>query len=165
MLIAGLSLSFGSCGGSGLIDCNAYVNRMIECEFIPPENAELLREQNIMICNTWEKTYKEPVVEAMQACTAVAFEENLQCRMAANQLCQADVSAEIEQMCEKVSECGWEELTSMDLCREALQHNSALYMCLKPEILADYVACVRAVTCGPDGEDDWYACYGKHLAG
>ncbi|MBW1809668.1 MAG: hypothetical protein JRJ19_12530 [Deltaproteobacteria bacterium] len=166
ILLAGLGLLFGSCsGGSGVIDCAAYVDRMIECEIIPPENADQLREPNILICNNWEKTYKETVMEALDACTVVPCEENQQCVYTANQLCQADVSAEIEQMCEKVSECGWEELTTMELCREALQRNQGLYMCLKPEILANYIACVRAVTCGPDGEDDWYACYGAHIVG
>ena len=73
-----LGLSTASCGSGdlGLIDCSAYIDRMIECEIIPPENAAALRDANIKICNNWEKTYKEPVMEALAACIDVPCDEN-----------------------------------------------------------------------------------------
>jgi len=87
----------------------------------------------------------------------------IDCAAAANQLCVCDVSAEIDLVCEKAVECGWEEMTTMEICRDELQAVQMLYMCLKPEILDDYIACVRSITCGPDSEDDWYACGAKHI--
>ena len=160
-----LGLSAASCGGggSGIIDCAAYVDRLIECEIIPPENAAALRDPNIKICNNWEQTYKEPVMEALAACIDVPCEENQTCAAAANQLCVSDVSAEVDLLCEKIVECGWEDLTTMELCRDGLQAVQMTYMCLKPEILDDYIACVQSITCGPESEDDWYVCGAKHI--
>jgi hypothetical protein len=164
-LVLTLALPLVSCGSGdpGLIDCAAYVDRLIECGIIPPENAAALREPNIKICNNWEKTYKEPVIEALAECIDVPCAENQTCAAAANQLCVSDVSAEIDLLCEKISECGWEEMTTMELCRDGLQSVQMLYMCLKPEILDDYIACVRAITCGPESEDEWYVCGAKHI--
>jgi hypothetical protein len=162
IILALTGLAAASCGGGDGI-CATYVDRLIECEIIPPENAAQLRDPNIQVCKAWEKNYKEPVMEALFACIDVPCEEYQMCAAAANQLCEADVSAEIDLLCEKVVECGWEDLTTMELCREELQMVSMTYMCLKPEKLADYVACVRAVTCGPDSEDEWYLCGYKHV--
>ena len=160
-----LGMAMVSCGGGdpGLIDCAAYIDRQIECEIIPPENADVLREPNIKICNNWEKTYKEEVMEALAECIDVPCEEVQTCTAAANQLCVSDVSAEIDLVCEKIVECGWEEITTMEQCRDELQAVQMLYMCLKPEILDDYIACVRGITCGPESEDEWYVCGAKHI--
>lgn len=149
-----------SCGGSdsGLLDCAAYIDKQIECGIIPAENAAALRDTNIRICNNWENTYKEPVVAAIDACTEVACDQVQSCAVEANQLCQADVSASIDSLCEKVVECGWEELTNDELCQEALLRNQGLYMCLRPDVMTDYVDCVRDIACGPESEDAWYGC-------
>lgn len=165
ILVLTVALPLLSCGGGdpGLIDCAAYVDRQIECEIIPPENAAAVREPNIKICNNWEKTYKEEVIQALAECIDVPCEELQACAAAANQLCVCDVSAEIDLLCEKIVECDWEDLTTMELCRDELQAVSMTYMCLKPGILDDYIDCVRSITCGPESEDDWYACGAKHI--
>ena len=159
-----ISTALASCGGDpGLIDCTSYVDRHIECELIPAENAAAVRDTNIDICNSWERTYKEEVMTALSDCIAVPCEGLQSCVIAANALCHADVSASIESLCEKVVECGWEELTTMELCREELAANQGLYQCLKPSILADYVACVRGISCGSESEDEWYQCGFEHV--
>ena len=94
-ILAGLMLV--SCGGGddGNINCSAYIDRQYECEVLPPETKDQLRDQNVKICDNWDAHYKKDVMVALDACTGVACEEMQACIQAANQLCQADVSAEI----------------------------------------------------------------------
>ena len=155
-----VAAALGGCGGGdpGLIDCEAYIDRSYECGVLPPDQADQLRDTNVRICNNWEATYKEPVMEALDACIEVPCDQLQTCAVQANQLCQEDVSGSIDQLCEKVVECGWEELTTTELCVEELSRNQGLYACWRPDVLADYVACVRAIECGPDSEDAWYGC-------
>ena len=89
-LVLALALPLVSCGSSdpGLINCAAYVDRLIECEIIPPENAAALREPNIKICNNWEKTYKEPVIEALAECIDVPCERKEGRRLANSLYCK-----------------------------------------------------------------------------
>jgi hypothetical protein len=161
-----LALAAGCGGGdSGPINCAAYIDRSYECGVLPAETRDQLRDTNIRICENWERTYKTEVMTALDACTAVECAEMQACTVTANQLCTEDVSGTIDQLCEKVSECGWEELTTMETCRSTLQANQGLYMCLDPGVRTGYVACVRAISCGdPDSEDQWYGC-GAELQG
>jgi hypothetical protein len=155
-----------ACGGDsdpGLLDCPGYVDKQIECEFIPPQNAEALRDTNIQICNNWERTYKENVLTALEECVALPCDQLQGCTLQANQLCQADVSAEVDTLCVKVVECGWEEITNMFQCQTELSRNNGLYMCLRPDIFQDYIECVQGITCGPDSEDEWYGCGAEHI--
>lgn len=147
----------------GLIDCVAYIDHRISCELLPSDTT--LRKRNVQVCNNWERTYKVEVMEALDACVESECAELPQCTQAANQLCQADVSGAITQLCERVSECGWEQLTTMELCVEELGYNQGLYSCLRPDVLEDYVQCVRGLSCGPESEDAWYGCGFKHVQG
>jgi hypothetical protein len=156
-----LALSTSCSSDPGLIDCRAYIDHQISCELLPSDSS--LRDTNIKICNNWERTYKVEVMEALDACIDSECAELPACAQAANQLCQADVTPTIESLCERVSECQWEGLTTMELCREELVANTGLYSCLRPDVLEDYVQCVRNISCGPDSEDEWYGCGFKHV--
>ncbi len=160
---AGLVLLAASCGGAGegVIDCSDYIDKNITCGILPADDQ--LREANVKICNNWEKTYKTAAMEALQACTGVSCDELQQCIYEANQLCVADVSAQQERLCEKITECAWEDLQTTEACMDEMARAQGLLMCLKPEILDAYVECVRSVACGPDSEDDWYGCYFAHI--
>ena len=95
-----------SCGGDGgNIDCHAYIDRQYECELLPPDTKDQLRETNIKICEQWDRTYKEEVMTALNDCTALVCEDMQACTQAANQLCQSDVGNEIDSMCVKAVEC------------------------------------------------------------
>jgi len=158
-IIVTVAVGLQACSSdAGIIDCPAYIDRQIECGIIPPQNADAVRDTNIRICNNWENTYKVPVMEALAACIDVDCSELQVCVSQANQLCQADVSSSIDTLCGKVVECGWEDLTTDELCQEELVRNSGLYMCLRPDVLDDYVNCVTSISCGPDSEDEWYVC-------
>mgnify|MGYP001819389493 CR=1 FL=1 len=125
---------------------------------IPPETASQVREPNIKICNSWERNYKQDVISSLSACIDVDCSDHQVCVSEANQLCMSDVSASVDRLCEKVVECGWEDIATDAQCQDELMSNQLLYMCLRPEILDDYLSCVTSIDCGPDSEDEWYAC-------
>jgi hypothetical protein len=73
-------------------------------------------------------------------------------------MCQADVSAEIDLMCEKAVECQVEDMTTMEECRTTMQSALGMLMCLSLENLAGYVSCYQGVNCA-NFEEEWLACY------
>lgn len=162
-LVIGLSVWFvQGCGGGGNIDCAAYVDRQYECGLLPADTRDQLRDTNVQICENWDATYKAEVTTALDSCTDLPCDEIQSCASAANQLCQADVTAEKERVCTKVVECGWEGLTTMEICRDELRSVELLYMCLDPDVLEDYVRCIEDAACGED-EANWYICGDRHI--
>ncbi len=155
-----------SCGGSdgGNIDCPAYIDRQYECEILPPDTKDQLREPNIKICEQWDRTYKEEAMQALDACTAEACDSMQACIQAANQLCQSDISTEIDAVCGKAVECQVEDMTTMEECRTTMGRAQGMLMCLAPENLAEYVACYQEVKCA-NFNSEWLACYNKWVQG
>jgi hypothetical protein len=155
----------GGCGESdpGLLNCKALVDKKISCGMLPDD--DMLRSQNIQICNNWERTYKEEPLQALDGCAVLSCDEIAMCQIEANQLCAADVSASVDRLCVKAVECQWEDITTDEICQEELGRNQGLYMCLRPDVLEDYVQCVEGITCGPESEDEWYGCNFKHVQG
>lgn len=155
------ALAAGACGSSdpGLINCAAYIDRMFDCGLLPEENRDQLYDTNVLVCNGWENNYKTEVMTALDECIDEECDQMQMCAVGANQLCVEDVTDVIEDLCEKIVECGWEQLVTMEICREELTYNQGLYMCWREDVQQAYVDCVQAISCSSeDSEYHWYEC-------
>lgn len=151
-------------GGRDNVDCTAVIDHEYDCGVLPEEGREQLYEVNVQICENWDRTYKPAVMQKFDSCADVECSALPMCLADVTVLCQADVSAEIDELCVKIVECGWDNVTSMDQCRQVLAGNTMLYMCLDPSYLDLYIDCVTGTECGPDSRTEFYSCYTDLLA-